>query len=111
MIQEEQQSHQQAQQMQSSQQVPQPQQPQAPLLEEDSSGIDILEWVFRIIDHWYLFVIAAIIAFSLAYLKNRKVMETYRSVLAQTSDANADNQYQKLVASLSKCINTSSVSF
>ena len=77
MIQEEQQSHQQAQQMQSSQQVPQPQQPQAPLLEEDSSGIDILEWVFRIIDHWYLFVIAAIIAFSLAYLKNRKVMETY----------------------------------
>ena len=77
MIQEEQQSHQQAQQMQSAQQVPQPQQPQAPLLEEDSSGIDILEWVFRIIDHWYLFVIAAIIAFSLAYLKNRKVMETY----------------------------------
>ena len=39
-----------------------------------------------------------------------KVMEIYRSVLAQTSDANADNQYQKLVASLSKCINTSSVS-
>ena len=81
MIQEEQQSHQQAQQMQSSQQVPQPQQPQAPLLEEDSSGIDILEWVFRIIDHWYLFVIAAIIAFSLAYLKNRKVIRLWGSFL------------------------------
>ena len=51
--------------------------PQAPLIEEDSSGIDIIEWVFRILHHWYLFVIAGIIAFSLAYLKNRKVMETY----------------------------------
>ena len=50
---------------------------QVPLLEEESSGIDILEWVFKIINHWYLFVIAAMIAFSLAYLKNRKVMETY----------------------------------
>ena len=50
---------------------------QTPLIEEDSSGIDILEWVFRILHHWYLFAIAAIIAFSLAYLKNRKVIETY----------------------------------
>ena len=48
--------------------------PKAPLIEEDSSGIDIIEWVFRILHHWYLFAIAAIIAFSLAYLKNRKVM-------------------------------------
>ena len=50
---------------------------QSPLIEEDSSGINILEWFFIVLRHWYLFVIAAIIAFSLAYLKNRKVMETF----------------------------------
>ena len=65
--------------LQQQQQAAQQQQPvqQVPLIEEESSGIDILEWVFRILHHWYLFAIAAIIAFSLAYLKNRKVMETY----------------------------------
>ena len=49
----------------------------SPILEEENSGIDILEWVFKIINHWYLFVIAGIIAFSLAYLKNRRVIESY----------------------------------
>jgi hypothetical protein len=48
-----------------------------PIIEEDNSGIDIMEWVFRIINHWYLFLIAGIIAFSLAYLKNRRVIESY----------------------------------
>ena len=71
MTQEEQFQHQQVQSSQPVAQTP------APFMEEESSGIDILEWVFKIINHWYLFVIAAIIAFSLAYLKNRKVMETY----------------------------------
>ena len=79
MTQEEQVQTNQTQTSSAAQQVQQVVQPlqQAPLLEEESSGIDILEWVFKIINHWYLFVIAAIIAFSLAYLKNRKVMETY----------------------------------
>ncbi len=65
--------------LQQQQQAAQQQQPvqQVPLIEEESSGIDIVEWIFRILHHWYLFAIAAIIAFSLAYLKNRKVMETY----------------------------------
>ena len=49
----------------------------SPILEEENSGIDIMEWVFRILKHWYLFVIAGIIAFSLAYLKNRRVIESY----------------------------------
>ena len=48
-----------------------------PIFEEENSGIDIMEWVFRILKHWYLFVIAGIIAFSLAYLKNRRVIESY----------------------------------
>ena len=76
MTQEEQVLQQQAsQQQQAAKQQPSVQ--PAPLLEEESSGIDIVEWIFRILHHWYLFAIAGIIAFSLAYLKNRKVMETY----------------------------------
>ncbi len=47
------------------------------MLEEEKSNFDIMEWVFRILHYWYLFVIAAIIAFSLAYLKNKRVIETY----------------------------------
>ena len=45
--------------------------------EEEKSSFDILEWVIRILHHWYLFAIAAVIAFSLAYLKNRRVIERY----------------------------------
>ena len=47
------------------------------LQEEDNSNFDLMEWVIRIIRHWYLFVIAAVIAFSLAYLKNKRVIERY----------------------------------
>ena len=46
-------------------------------MEEENSNFDIMEWVVRILSHWYLFVIAAVIAFSLAYLKNRRVIERY----------------------------------
>ena len=46
-------------------------------LEEENSNFDIMEWVVRIIRHWYLFAIAAAIALSLAYLKNRRVIERY----------------------------------
>ena len=45
--------------------------------EEEKSNFDIMEWVLRIIRHWYLFVIAGVIAFSLAYLKNKSVIERY----------------------------------
>ena len=44
-------------------------------IEEENSNFDLMEWVFRIIHHWYLFVIAASIALSLAYLKNKRVIE------------------------------------
>ena len=46
-------------------------------LEDEKSNFDLMEWVIRIIHHWYLFVIAAAIAFSLAYLKNKRVIERY----------------------------------
>ena len=48
-----------------------------PIVEDENSGLDLMEWVFRIIHHWYLFVIGAAIAFSLAYVKNRRVIESY----------------------------------
>ncbi len=41
-------------------------------IEETSSSFNVLEWVVRVLHYWYLFVIAALIAFSFAYLKNRK---------------------------------------
>ena len=46
-------------------------------IEEENSNFDLMEWVVRIIRHWYLFLIAAVIAFSLAYLKNKRVIEQY----------------------------------
>ena len=45
--------------------------------EEENSNFDIMEWVVRILRHWYLFLIAGVIALSLAYLKNKKVIERY----------------------------------
>ena len=47
------------------------------MMEEEKSNFDIMEWIFRILHYWYLFVIAGVIAFSLAYLKNKRVIETY----------------------------------
>jgi capsular exopolysaccharide synthesis family protein len=47
-----------------------------PIVEEESN-FNILEWVFRFLRYWYLFVIALIVAFGLAYLKNRSWMPRY----------------------------------
>lgn len=46
-------------------------------LDEEKSNFDLMEWVLRIIYHWYLFAIALVIAFSLAFLKNKRVIERY----------------------------------
>ena len=73
MVQEEQTLHQQ----QSQQPTQQSQQAAPSIVEEEASSFDIMEWVFKIINHWYLFLIAGVIAFSLAYLKNRRVIESY----------------------------------
>ena len=42
----------------------------APIIEEEESNFNILEWIFRFLRYWYLFVIAIVIALGLAYLKN-----------------------------------------
>lgn len=47
------------------------------LVDEERSSFNLMEWIFRILHYWYLFLIAGAIAFSLAYLKNKRVIETY----------------------------------
>ena len=47
-------------------------------VEEENSNFDLMEWVICILHHWYLFVIAAVIAFSLAYLNNNQLVVDIR---------------------------------
>ena len=61
------------------------------LPDEEKSNFDIMEWVFRILHYWYLFVIAGIIAFSLAYIKNKRVIASYLTtgtMIIQESSSN-----------------------
>ena len=47
--------------------------------DDDGSNFNVMEWVFKILHYWYLFVIALIIAFGVAYLQNRKWLPSYYS--------------------------------
>ncbi len=49
------------------------------IFEEEKSNFDIMEWIFKILHYWYLFVIALIIALGLALLQNRKWIPSYVS--------------------------------
>ena len=44
---------------------------QQELLEEEASSFDLLEWVFKILRYWYLFLIGLVIALGFAYLNMR----------------------------------------
>lgn len=48
-------------------------------MEEEKSSIDIMEWVFKILRYWYLFVICLAIALVFALLQNRKWIPQYLS--------------------------------
>ena len=50
---------------------------QDPNQDDENSNFNIMEWVFKILHYWYLFVIALIIAFGVAYLQNRKWLPSY----------------------------------
>ena len=52
---------------------------QQALLEEEASGFDAREWVFKILHYWYLFVISVSVALAAAYLQNRKWIAQYFS--------------------------------
>ena len=47
--------------------------------QEEGFNFNIMEWVFRILKYWYLFVISLVIAMGAATLKNRKWLQSYRS--------------------------------
>ncbi len=47
--------------------------------DDEGMNFNIMEWVVRILNYWYLFLIAIIIAFGAAVLKNRKWMPSYYS--------------------------------
>ena len=67
---------------------------ETPIVENSESNFNVLEWVFKFLRYWYLFVIALVIAFGLAYLKNRSWMPQYYTeakVLIESSSA--DNAY------------------
>ncbi len=49
------------------------------VFDEEKSSFDLMEWVFKILRYWYLFVIAVIIALGVAFLQNRKWIPEYVS--------------------------------
>ncbi len=52
--------------------------PQYSDMEEEESNFDILEWLFKILHHWYLFVIALAISLSIAFIANKTWKPTYQ---------------------------------
>ena len=52
---------------------------QQALLEEEASGFDAREWLFKVLHYWYLFVISVAVALSAAYLQNRRWIAQYFS--------------------------------
>ena len=64
---------------------------ETPIIENNESNFNILEWVFKFLRYWYLFVIALVVAFGLAYLKNRSWMPQYYTegkIIIESSTAN-----------------------
>ena len=70
---------------------------EAPIIEEEESNFNILEWFFKFLRYWYLFVIALVISLGLAYLKNRSWMPEYYTegkVIIESSTADNYNFMQ-----------------
>ncbi|MFV0390505.1 MAG: GumC family protein [Paludibacteraceae bacterium] len=47
--------------------------------DNEESGFNIKEWLMLFLSYWYLFVLFAIIALGLAFVKNRSYVENYQS--------------------------------
>lgn len=46
---------------------------------EEESSFDWKEWMFKLLNYWYLFVIGVVIALGASYLKNRSWLPTYQT--------------------------------
>lgn len=67
---------------------------ETPVFEEEDSNFNLLEWVFRFLRYWYLFVVALLVALGVAYLKNRTWMPEYYTEGKVIIESNAaDNAY------------------
>lgn len=49
------------------------------LFSEEKLNFDIFEWLFKILNYWYLFVLAVLVAYGVAFLQNRKWIPQYIS--------------------------------
>ena len=50
------------------------------MLSQDSGiSLDILSWLLKIAKYWYLFIITIVVAFGLAYVKNKSWTPTYKT--------------------------------
>ncbi len=62
--------------------------------EEEGSSFNIIEWIMRCLHYWYLFVIGLVIAFAIAYYKNRSYVPVFSSythlLIGQSSGYNND---------------------
>ena len=64
------------------------------VIEEEESSFNILEWIFKFLRYWYLFVVALVLSLGLAYLKNRSwEPEYYTEAKVIIESSNVDNAY------------------
>jgi len=61
--------------------------------DEEDISFNWLEWLMRIVRHWYLFVIAVILALFFAYVKNRSWQPLYVTEAKVMIEEGASNQY------------------
>lgn len=71
----------------------------------DDTAINIKEWIFRFLSHWYLFVISVIVALCLGYIKNRSWKPQYTTeekiIIAEARSTNDYNFMQNFVGGMS----------
>ena len=63
---------------------------------EEESSFDIIKWVKLCIHYWYVFVIGLVIAFAIAYYKNRSYMPqfvSYTNVLIRSANADMSSSF------------------
>lgn len=48
-------------------------------MQSSDSSVDIMSWILKVLQYWYLYLIAIIIALGLAYIKNKSWTPTYRT--------------------------------
>lgn len=61
--------------------------------DEEDISFNWLEWLMRIVRHWYLFVVAVILAMFFAYVKNRSWQPLYVTEAKVMIEEGASNQY------------------